>query len=145
MLALLPLVLLALAGCGGDGGTRLMARTDAAPLIRLADRIAHEGPCAQARDIRRLDHRSAALVTSRRIPPALAGSLSAGVDSLVEQMPVCLPAVARSTPAPPPAQAPPPPEAGEDKHDKHDRGHGHGQGHGQDKKHGGDHGNEGGD
>jgi hypothetical protein len=134
-----------LAGCGSGGNASpRIPRADAEPLIALADRISHEGPCAQARDIRELDRKRAVLVSARRIPPALADSLSAGVHSLVEQMPVCVPAVARSAPAPPPPPAPSPsaPEDRKDKHDdhgKHDHGHGHG------KKHGGDHGDEGGD
>jgi hypothetical protein len=155
---LLPVALGALgAGCGSDGPPR-MARADVAPLIRLADRVSHEGPCAQARDIRLLHHEQAVLVRARRIPRELTGPLSAGVDALVAQTPVCLPAVARSVPAPPPPPPPLPPQPddrkaehghdrGEHGHDRsghgHDRG-GHGHGHGHDK-HGGDHRDEGGD
>jgi len=145
---LLPVVLGALVtGCGSDGGTPRMARADVAPLIRLADRISREGPCAQARDIRVLDRERAALVSAHRVPSALAGSLASGVDALVAQMPVCVPAVARSAPPPPPPPPEPPPatppEDRKGKHDKHDKQSKHGHGHG--KEHGDKHGDEGGD
>jgi hypothetical protein len=121
-----------------------MARADVAPLIRLADRISHEGPCAQARDIGLLHREHAVLVGARRIPRELAGSLSAGVDALVAQMPVCVPAVARSVPAPPPPPPPPPPQP-EERKAEHGHGHGeHGHGHGHDK-HAGEQGDRGGD
>lgn len=78
-----------LAGCGG-GGPHL-ARRDAAPLIKLADRIPREAPCAQARDIRALRAGALTLVNARRVPAALQEPLISGVNSLVE--PLCLPAV----------------------------------------------------
>ena len=131
------------AGCGSDGGTPRMARSDVAPLIRLADRISREGPCAQARDIRVLDGERAALVSAHRVPSALAGSFASGVDALVAQMPVCVPAVARSTPPPPPPPAEPPPAPQpDDRKDKHNKHENHGHGHG---KHDDKHGDEGGD
>jgi hypothetical protein len=74
-----------------------MARHDAAPLIRLADKISGEAPCAQARDIRVLKTHAIALVNARRIPPALQESLSSGVNALVAQTPPCLPAVPAAT------------------------------------------------
>jgi len=139
---LLPVALGALAaGCGSDGGAPRMSRADVAPLIRLADRISHEGPCAQARDIHLLNREHAVLVGARRIPRQLAGSLSAGVDALVAQTPVCVPAVARSAPAPPPPPPPPPqPEDRTDTHGHDHGGHGHGRGH---DKHGGGQGDQG--
>jgi hypothetical protein len=70
-----------------------MARRDAAPLIRLADKIARETPCAQARDIRALRAHATALVNARRVPSALQESLSSGVNALVARTPPCLPAV----------------------------------------------------
>jgi hypothetical protein len=102
-----------LAGCGG-GGPHL-ARQDAAPLITLADRIAREAPCAQARDIRALRARRTALINAHRIPSALQDPLSSGVNALIE--PVCLP--------PAPTNVTPTvtlPDLG------HGRGHGHGHG-----------------
>ena len=79
-----------LAGCGG-GGPHL-ARRDAAPLIKLADKISHEGPCAQARDIRALRTHTIALVNAHRVQAALQETLTSGVNALVA--PVCLPTVA---------------------------------------------------
>lgn len=111
-----------LAGCGG--GEPHLARTDAAPLIALADRIPREEPCAQARDIRRLRAKAAALVDADRIPARLQGPLVSGVDALRAQMPICLPAVQESSPPPTvsvPTPAPP----------KHGPSHGHGHGHGK--------------
>jgi hypothetical protein len=84
-----------LAGCGGGAGGPHMARRDAAPLIELADRIAREAPCAQARDIRAFRARTIALVNARRVPPALQESLTSGMNALVE--PPCLPAVPKAT------------------------------------------------
>jgi hypothetical protein len=104
-----------LAGCGSGSGPH-MARQDAAPLITLADRIAREAPCAQARDIQALAARRTALVNAHRIPPALQESLSSGVNALVAQTPTCLP----SAPAAPIA-----PEHGKKpKHDHHGKGGG---------------------
>ena len=139
LLTLPLLAALAAAGCGSNGGAPRLARADVAPLIRLADRISHEGPCAQARDIRDLDRQRTALVSSHRVPTALASALSSGVDALVEQSPVCVPAVARSTSAPEqPATTPVVPgEDRQERHGKHEHGHGHGHKHG--------HGDEGGD
>ena len=102
-----------------------MARSDAAPLIALSHRISHEGACAQARDIPRLQHRTEGLVNTHRVPAALAESLMSGVNALSAQTPVCLPPVPATTvvatPAPPPAP------------------HGHGRGHAEKhhEKHGG--------
>ena len=121
----------AVGGCGGHSAGPRLARADAAPLIALADRIAHEGPCAQARDIRALSTRRFALVNAHRIPDQLAASLSAGVQALVVETPPCLPAV-------PAATAPSPPAIERDnleqkREKKHEHGHGrghHGHGHG---------------
>ncbi|NUR77663.1 MAG: hypothetical protein HOQ28_15430 [Thermoleophilia bacterium] len=134
-LALLTLVaVVALAGCGG--GQPHMARDDAASLIELTDRIPHEGPCAQARDIRALAARRTALVNAHRIPPALAESLSAGVNALVLQTPTCLPVVPAATvETTPPAVTVPPDE----------EQHGHGRGHGKHHEKHHKHGDEGGD
>jgi hypothetical protein len=108
-----------LAGCGG-GGPHL-ARDDAAPLIRLADRISHEAPCAQARDIRALDARRTALVNAHRVPAALQESLSSGVNALVALTPSCLRSVPAATVTPPIAPVGPKPKP-KPKHDHH--GHG---------------------
>jgi hypothetical protein len=103
-----------------------MARTDAAPLITLADKITHEGSCAQARDIRRLGALRIRLIQAHKIPPALQEPLSSGVNALVAQTPVCLPPVAAATVAPPVVTIVP--EQGK----THERGH-HGQGEGKGK------------
>jgi hypothetical protein len=117
-----------LAGCGGDGGPH-MARNDAAPLITLADKITHEGPCAQARDIRRLSALRTTLVQAHKIPAALQEPLSSGVNALVAQTPVCLPPVPAATVTPPvvtiiPAQG--------KKHEHGHHGNGKGKGEGKD-------------
>ena len=135
-LVLVPLAALAmLGGCGGRDEPTLV-RADVAPLIALADRIQHEGPCAQARDIRALDSRQAALLRARRVPAAFQESLASAVASLSEQMPVCLPSVAAARAAPPAPQAQPVPDDEHNGrgHDKHDREHGH--------KHHGKHGDD---
>jgi len=103
-----------LAGCGSSGPH--MARQDAAPLITLADQIAREGPCAQARDIRALAARRVALVNAHRVPPALQESLSSGVNALVAQTPTCLPSVPAAPSAPEHGHKP--------KHDHHGKGGG---------------------
>jgi hypothetical protein len=90
-----------------------MARQDAAPLIKLADRIARETPCAQARDIRALRARTTALVNAHRVPQPLQEPLGSGVNALVE--PPCLPAI-------PTVTIPTVPDRG------NDNGNGHGDG-----------------
>ena len=87
--------ILLLAGCGSGGPH--MARDDAAPLITLADRIAREAPCAQARDIRALAAHRVALVNAHRIPAALQEPLSSGVNALVALAPPCLPSAPAAT------------------------------------------------
>ena len=109
-----------LAGCGG-GGPRV-AHDDAAPLITLADKIAGEAPCAQARDIRTLAARRAALVNAHRIPAALQEPLSSGVNALVALTPPCLSSGPAATVTPPTTTTAP----------------GHGHGHGKGKGEGGD-------
>jgi hypothetical protein len=102
-----------LAGCGGSDGPHL-ARADAAPLISLSHRIAREGACAQARDIRTLQRRAVGLVNRRRVPAALQETFLSGVNALADQAPACVPAV-------PPAVVP-----------ARSRVHGHGhKGHGK--------------
>ena len=100
-------------------------------MIALSHRISHEGACAQARDIPKLQTRTEALVNAHRVPAALAESLMSGVNALAEQTPVCLPAVPAPTPVATPAAAPPPahhehphehgpgPKPHHDKHGKH--------------------------
>jgi hypothetical protein len=106
-----------LAGCGGNGGPHI-ARQDAASLITLADQIAREAPCAQGRDIRALSTRRTALVNAHRIPAALQDSLSSAVNALVEQTPLCVPAVPAATVKPPaPKHAHKPHGHGRHKHD----------------------------
>jgi hypothetical protein len=109
-----------LAGCGGGGGGgQHIARQAAAPLIALADKIPHEAPCAQARDIRALNRQAIALVNANRIPPALQESLTSGVDALVAQTPRCQPPVPAATVTPPVVTTVP----------EHGKKHGHGHGH----------------
>jgi hypothetical protein len=119
-LAAAPLAAVVLAGCGGDRPH--LARADAAPLIALSKRIAHEDRCGQARDIPKLQARTIALVNARRVPATLQETLLSGVNQLASQAPVCLPRAVRATP--PPAQAAPAPPRGKPKH--HAKKHGHG-------------------
>lgn len=118
----MPAVLLTACSSQQPAGPAL-ARTDARPLIALANRIAGESACAQRRDIPQLQQRAVALVNTKRVPPTLQDTLMSGVNALAADMPPCVPAVPVQTP--PPAPAPPP----------HDHGHGHdhhGHGHGED-------------
>jgi hypothetical protein len=104
-----------------------MARADAASLITLADRIAREGPCAQALDIQALSARRIALVNAHRVPTALAESLSSGVNLLIEQTPPCLPdvPVAQPPPPPPPTTTVVVPSGEENQQGQHDNGKHH--------------------
>ena len=109
-----------LAGCGGGGGPRL-ARDDAAPLIRLADRIAREAPCAQARDIRALGELRTTLINSDKVPADLQDPFSSGVNALAALTPPCLPAVpAVATPTTTTA----PRHGKQPKHEHHGKGEG---------------------
>jgi hypothetical protein len=111
-----------LAGCGGAGGPHL-TRQDAAPLITLADRIAREAPCAQARDIRALSTLRTTLLNAGKVPSELQEPLSSGVNALAALAPPCLPPVPATTVAPPttttgPEHGKPP------KHERHGKGKG---------------------
>jgi hypothetical protein len=97
-----------LVGCGGSEPR--LARTDVQPLVALTTRIAHEGACAQARDIAAVRARALRLVNESRVPAKLQEPFLAGVNALGEQAPACVPKV---TPTPP----------------EHGRGHGKGRGH----------------
>jgi hypothetical protein len=100
-----------------------MARSDVAPLITLADKIPHEGPCAQARDIRKLSAQRLALVNAHKVPAALAESFSAGVNALVAKTPPCLPPVPAATVTPPPVTyVPSHGRSKKHKHAKHEGG-----------------------
>lgn len=103
-----------LVGCGSSEPR--LARTDAQPLIALARRIAHEGACAQVRDIVALQKQSLRLVNAGRVPAKLQEPFLSGVNALGEQKPACVPKV-----------SPTPPEDGKDhgKHKGHDK---HGEG-----------------
>ena len=116
---------LLLAGCGGGAGPRL-AHKDAATLILLADRIAREAPCAQARDIQTLSRRRIALVNAHRVPAALQEPLSSGVNALVVQTPPCLPPVPAATITPPVVTQLPTQGAKHPHKDKQKHGHGEG-------------------
>jgi hypothetical protein len=112
-------------GCGSHKAPTL-ARADAAPLIALSHRIATEGACAQARDIRKLQQSAALLALAERVPHSLEPTLVAGVNGLVERMPPCVAAVPAISASPPSTPT--------------RKGHGHGHG-----KHGDGHGDGGGD
>lgn len=118
---LLAAVVLLLGGCGGGGAH--LRRSDAAPLISLAGRIAHEAPCAQARDIRALDRRRVALVNAGKVPRTLQEPLSSGVNALVAQTPPCLPVI-QSTLVPAGTGA----GRGQRREHGHGGDHGHGEG-----------------
>jgi ABC-type uncharacterized transport system auxiliary subunit len=106
------------AGCGDQKAPQL-ARADTAPLVALSHRIAAEGPCAQGRDIRKLQRTAALLVDAQRVPHSLEPTFVAGVQALADRAPPCVPAVPAIS-VPPPAPAP------------HGRDHGHGKhGHGR--------------
>ncbi|MDX6450184.1 MAG: hypothetical protein QOH16_233 [Gaiellaceae bacterium] len=105
-----------LSGCGGGGGGPHLARDDAARLITLADRIAREAPCAQARDIRALSALRTTLINAHKVPPALQDPLSSGVNALATQTPPCLPSVPAATVTPAPITIVP----------AHGKAHGHG-------------------
>lgn len=127
---LLAAAVLLLEGCGGGGGAHLN-RTDVAPLIALANRIAHEAPCAQARDIRALDRQRLALLNAGKVPRTLQEPFSSGVNALVAQTPPCLPAVpAAVTPPAAPVQVGP---RGRGEHRPHGHGHDHREHHGHGK------------
>jgi len=112
-----------LAGCGGDRPR--LARADAAPLIALSKRIASEGRCAQARDIRALHRRTIALVDARRVPSRLQQTLISGVDQLASQAPVCVPRVVPVA-VEPVAPSRPSPRHEHEKPKHHGKHHGHG-------------------
>ena len=95
-----------------------LARSDAAPLIALAGRIAGENACRQAHDIPLLTRRTIALVNSGRVPAGLQEQLVSGVNDLAAQAPPCVKTV--PVPAPPPAPAPP-------RHPGQGKGKGHGK------------------
>jgi hypothetical protein len=69
------------AGCGGKSAPKL-DRADAAPLIALARRIAHEGSGGRARDIPRLQRRVISLINSGRVPGELQEPLSSAANAL---------------------------------------------------------------
>jgi len=131
------LAALGLVGCGGGDGATL-ARSDAAPLIALSKRIASEGRCAQARDIRALQKRTIALVNARRVPAGLQESLLSGVNQLASQEPVCTPRIApvatqsvvQAEPVAPVITVRSPGRKKPKHHPAH-RGKGHGHGHGK--------------
>lgn len=140
--ALAALLLLA-AGCGGSASAPHLARSDVAPLVSLAGRISHEGACAQAHDVDRLQRRALVLVQAHRVPDALEEQFMSGVNALVAERPTCVPAVAplpaTTTTAPAPPAAPPAGPPGEGHGHGHGprpgHGHGHGGGHGHGKGH----------
>jgi hypothetical protein len=131
-----------LTACAGGGQPRL-ARSDAAPLIALSNRIAAEGACAQARDIRALQARAIRLVNAKRVPGELQERFLGGVNLLASRVPACVPtappaaASGGTTSAAPGTGSPGRRSPGEQKHGEggkpHGNGHGHGHGHGHGK------------
>lgn len=119
------MLLVSLTACSACGTQKAappaLSRADAQPLAALAQQIAAEGPCAQRRDIARLQRQAISLVDSRRVPAELQDPLISGVNALAAETPVCLPSVPVTT-TPPPG----PPGHGKG-HDKHHHDHGHGE------------------
>jgi hypothetical protein len=111
----------ALAGCGG-GSHATIPRTDADQLAALAKQIAGEGPCAQRRDIPRLQQNALQLVSAQRISADLGRQLVAGTNVLAADAPPCVPAVPTTTVTPPQPKKPPKPH--DDHHDHHHGKHG---------------------
>ncbi len=70
-----------------------LARTDVAPLIALANRVAAEGPCAQERDLAAVRKRAISLVNRKVVPADLQEPLLAGVNDLADRAVVCVPRV----------------------------------------------------
>jgi hypothetical protein len=99
-------------GCGGSEPH--LRRADVQPLVALTSRIAHEGACAQARDIAAVRTRALALVNRGRVPATLQEPFLSGVNALGAQAPACVPTVKPEPTAPPP---------------RHDKGKGRGKRH----------------
>ena len=85
-------------GCGGSDPH--LRRTDVQPLVALTSRIAHEGACAQARDIATVRTRALRLVNEGRVPAKLQESFLSGVNALGAQAPTCVPTVKPEPAAP---------------------------------------------
>jgi hypothetical protein len=86
-----------LVGCGS--AEPRLARIDAQPVIGLTRRIAHEGACAQARDIAAVQRRALGLINQGRVPAKLQEPFLSGVNALGEQKPACVPGEGRGKPA----------------------------------------------
>ena len=114
----------ALAGCGDS--TPKLGHDDAAGLIRLANAIAREGSCAQARDISAVSARAIQLVNQGRVPAELQEPLLAGVNALAAHHPSCEPPALRAAPPLLSAQVP---KRGHEPHKPH---HDHGKHEGND-------------
>ena len=78
-----------LVGCGS--GEQRLARTDVRPLLALTTRVAHEGACAQARDIAAVQRQALRLVNQGRVPAELQEPFFSGVNELGERTPTCAP------------------------------------------------------
>jgi hypothetical protein len=79
-----------LAGCGGKDAARL-EHADGAPLIALANRIAGEHGCAQARDILALQARAISLINRGRVAPDLQETFLSRVNALAAGTDRCRP------------------------------------------------------
>jgi hypothetical protein len=123
------------AGCGGHArrAEPQLARGDAAQLVSLARRVAHDAPadgCAAKRDIAALSAKAHALVAAGRVPVRLRTQLLAGVAAVEADAPACTP----PAPAPAPSPAATPAKEHGKGHEKHkDHGHGRGHEHGHDE------------
>jgi hypothetical protein len=117
-----------LTACSGSSQGPALNRADAKPLATLASRIAHEGACAQRRDIQTLQQHTMNLVNARRVPEQLQDTLMSGVNALAADAPPCIPAVPVQTTPAPPAPSPHPPHPRPHPHPGPGPGHHHGHG-----------------
>jgi hypothetical protein len=127
LLAVLALLAVVAAGCGGAAQTQSAERGVPLALAHgWEDQAAAIAAAASTGDDCRASQlattlRDQVVASQRKVPPRLRSSLLAGVNALADRI-ACTP----------PAPAPPPPKPPKPPHDKHeDHGH-HGHGHGGD-------------
>jgi hypothetical protein len=135
--AVLLLCLLALAGCGGDGGPPI-EKTVATRLANQADAVAKAGNACSARTHARiLQHQTIAAINAGSIPPAYQETLQSRVNEIASSLelrclPTPAPASAESTQPPPAPVATPTAPGRSGEHGA--KGKGHGKGHGKHKE-----------